>query len=102
MRDIPINCRKRVRPITKQQPNESRRMWNDVTVALARGDLERATGHKKALEDQQRAEEHERTLKNVQFPTKLFSSPTTDHWVYKQLPEYAQVSCTNPSLIIQH
>ena len=102
VREIPSVCRKRVRPIPKQQPGESRRLWNDVTVALARGDLDTATSHKRALEDQQRAEEQERAHRNAAFPTKLFHLSTPDHWVYKQLPSYAQVSCNNPALLVQH
>ncbi|XP_042240494.1 oxysterol-binding protein-related protein 11-like isoform X2 [Homarus americanus] len=91
--DIPMVCVKRLRPIAQQAPNESRRLWLDVSVALARGDVETATSHKRALEEMQRKEERERAARNAAFPTQLFSSPSTDHWVYNHLPSYAFTSC---------
>nr|XP_027222544.1 oxysterol-binding protein-related protein 10-like [Penaeus vannamei] len=54
--DIPIVCHKRLKPLAQQSPMESRRLWHDVSVALARGDVETATSHKRALEEQQRKE----------------------------------------------
>lgn len=91
--DIPIVCHKRLKPLAQQSPMESRRLWHDVSVALARGDVETATSHKRALEEQQRKEERERAAQNVPFPTRLFHSPTSDHWVYNQLPAYSFTSC---------
>lgn len=91
--DIPMVCHKRVRPLAQQGPGESRRLWHDVSVALARGDVETATSHKRALEEQQRKEERERNAHSATFPTRLFSSPAPDHWVYNQLPSYAFSSC---------
>ncbi|KAK8398736.1 hypothetical protein O3P69_004086 [Scylla paramamosain] len=91
--NIPVVCAKRVRPLSQQAPNESRRLWLDVSVALARGDVETATSHKRALEEQQRKDERERAACNTTFPTRLFSSPAPDHWVYNHLPLYAFVSC---------
>ncbi|MPC10154.1 Oxysterol-binding protein-related protein 11 [Portunus trituberculatus] len=91
--NIPVVCAKRVRPLSQQAPNESRRLWLDVSVALARGDVETATSHKRALEEQQRKDERERAACNMTFPTRLFSSPAPDHWVYNHLPPYAFVSC---------
>lgn len=91
--NIPMVCAKRVRPLGQQGPNESRRLWLDVSVALARGDVETATSHKRALEEQQRKDERERAACNITFPTRLFSSPAPDHWVYNHLPPYAFVSC---------
>ncbi|XP_068237892.1 oxysterol-binding protein-related protein 11-like isoform X3 [Palaemon carinicauda] len=91
--EIPMVCHKRVRPLAQQGPAESRRLWHDVSVALARGDVETATSHKRALEEQQRKEERERNAHGAAFPTKLFSSPAPDHWVYNQLPSYAFTSC---------
>lgn len=91
--EIPIVCHKRLKPLAQQSPMESRRLWHDVSVALARGDVETATSHKRALEEQQRKEERERAAQNVPFPTRLFQSPSPDHWVYNQLPAYAFTSC---------
>ncbi|XP_045601770.1 oxysterol-binding protein-related protein 11 isoform X2 [Procambarus clarkii] len=97
--DIPMVCVKRLRPITQQAPNESRRLWLDVSVALARGDVETATSHKRALEEQQRKDERERASRNAEFPTQLFSSPFADHWVYNHLPAYAFTSCSSTTQI---
>lgn len=93
MTSIPIVCAKRVRPLPQQAANESRRLWLDVSMALARGDVETATEHKRALEEQQRKDERERAARNVTFPTQLFRSPAPDHWVYNQLPSYAFAAC---------
>lgn len=95
--NIPMVCAKRVRPLGQQAPNESRRLWLDVSVALARGDVETATSHKRALEEQQRKDERERAACNITFPTRLFSSPAPDHWVYNHLPPYTFVTCPIPS-----
>lgn len=43
---LPV-IRKRVKPIGKQGMMESRRLWNEVTNALAEGDISRATEHKR-------------------------------------------------------
>ncbi|XP_066964545.1 oxysterol-binding protein-related protein 11-like isoform X3 [Macrobrachium rosenbergii] len=91
--EIPMVCHKRLRPLAQQGPGESRRLWHDVSVALARGDVETATSHKRALEEQQRKEERERNAHGAAFPTRLFNSPAPDHWVYNQLPSYAFTSC---------
>ncbi|XP_037777788.1 LOW QUALITY PROTEIN: oxysterol-binding protein-related protein 11-like [Penaeus monodon] len=91
--EIPIVCHKRLKPLAQQSPMESRRLWHDVSVALARGDVETATSHKRALEEQQRKEERERAAQNLPFPTRLFHSPTPDHWVFNQLPAYSFTSC---------
>lgn len=90
---IPTVCVKRLRPLAQQAPNESRRLWLDVSMALVRGDVETATSHKRALEEQQRKDERERSARNATFPTRLFSSPAPDHWVYNHLPPYASASC---------
>ncbi|KAB7499725.1 Oxysterol-binding protein-related protein 11 [Armadillidium nasatum] len=53
IKNLGLVCRKRVRLLEKQEENESRRLWIDVSKALARECLETATNHKKALEDKQ-------------------------------------------------
>ena len=40
------SIRKKIRHLDKQDPNESRRLWNDVTIALKNGDVEAATDAK--------------------------------------------------------
>lgn len=43
---LPV-IQKRVKPLSKQGAMESRRLWNEVTNALAEGDILRATEHKR-------------------------------------------------------
>ncbi|KAM6463735.1 oxysterol-binding protein-related protein 11 isoform 2-T2 [Liasis olivaceus] len=64
--------RKRVRPIEKQGPFESRKLWQHVTESLRQGDIEKATEHKKALEEQQRNEERLRMETGAPWQTKYF------------------------------
>ena len=40
------SIRKKIRHLDKQDPNESQRLWNDVTVALKDSDVEAATDAK--------------------------------------------------------
>ncbi|CAL4064466.1 unnamed protein product, partial [Meganyctiphanes norvegica] len=89
VKEFPLVCLKRVRPLSQQAPTESRRQWHDVSVALARGDVDTATSHKRALEEVQRAQERERAARNAKFQTRVFSSPSPDHWVYNTPPLYA-------------
>ncbi|RXG53683.1 Oxysterol-binding protein-related protein 11 [Armadillidium vulgare] len=90
IKNLGLVCRKRVRLLEKQEENESRRLWIDVSKALARECLETATNHKKALEDKQRFEEQRRKESNTSFQTKLFTPSGNDQWVYKDLPNYAK------------
>uniref|UniRef100_A0A2D4N8L9 Oxysterol-binding protein n=1 Tax=Micrurus spixii TaxID=129469 RepID=A0A2D4N8L9_9SAUR len=73
--------RKRVRPIEKQGPFESRKLWQHVTESLRQGDIEKATEHKKALEEQQRNEERLRMETATPWQTKYFVKDG-DGWVY--------------------
>lgn len=41
--------RKRVRPLNKQRPMESRCLWHSVTEALRAGDTETAATHKRVV-----------------------------------------------------
>ncbi|KAG6849795.1 hypothetical protein H0H93_005045 [Arthromyces matolae] len=43
-----------VPPEDEQEPNESRRLWQDLTTAIGRKDMEAATDAKSAVEDAQR------------------------------------------------
>ncbi|KAL7991779.1 hypothetical protein Chor_016035, partial [Crotalus horridus] len=73
--------RKRVRPIEKQGPFESRKLWQHVTESLRQGDIEKATEHKKVLEEQQRNEERLRMETGTPWQTKYFVQDG-DGWVY--------------------
>ncbi|XP_062972714.1 oxysterol-binding protein-related protein 11 isoform X1 [Elgaria multicarinata webbii] len=82
--------RKRVRPIEKQGPFESRKLWQHVTESLREGDIDKATEHKKALEERQRNEERLRAETGTPWHTKYFVKDG-DGWVYynplwKRLP----------------
>ncbi|XP_060117405.1 oxysterol-binding protein-related protein 11 [Heteronotia binoei] len=73
--------RKRVRPLEKQGPFESRKLWQHVTESLKEGDIDKATEHKKALEEQQRNEERHRAETGIPWHTKHFQKEG-DGWVY--------------------
>ncbi|KAJ9586002.1 hypothetical protein L9F63_020340, partial [Diploptera punctata] len=46
--------KKRVKSLSKQQENESRKLWHDVTNALKLGNIHAATDYKQRLEEKQR------------------------------------------------
>ncbi|KAM5158289.1 oxysterol-binding protein-related protein 10 [Mantella aurantiaca] len=64
--------RKKIRPIEKQGPSESRRIWENVTNALKSNNIEAATEHKHQLEERQRAEARQRASTNVPWKPKYF------------------------------
>uniref|UniRef100_A0A8B9GH42 Oxysterol-binding protein n=1 Tax=Amazona collaria TaxID=241587 RepID=A0A8B9GH42_9PSIT len=64
--------RKRVRPLEKQGPFESRKLWQHVTESLRDGDIDKATEHKRALEERQRNEERLRAETETPWCTKYF------------------------------
>ncbi|XP_061571577.1 oxysterol-binding protein-related protein 11-like [Cololabis saira] len=77
---LPVT-RKQVRPIEKQGPTESRRLWQHVTEALRQKDIEKATEHKRILEDRQRTEEKHRVETETPWRTRYFDRDG-DGWVY--------------------
>ncbi|XP_044154841.1 oxysterol-binding protein-related protein 11 [Bufo gargarizans] len=77
---LPVT-RKRVRPVEKQGPFESRRLWSHVTEALMAKNLEKATEHKRVLEERQRAEERHRAETETPWKTKYFIKEG-DGWIY--------------------
>ncbi|CAL8288565.1 unnamed protein product [Lota lota] len=77
---LPV-CRKHVRPVARQGPTESRRLWQHVTEALRQKDMEKATEHKRILEERQRMEERHRTDADAPWKTRYFESEG-DAWVY--------------------
>ncbi|KAG9311827.1 hypothetical protein JVU11DRAFT_8074 [Chiua virens] len=56
-----------VRPLEKQFPNESRKLWENVTSKLLSKEYGDATKYKLALEQRQRDEASERTRKGEEF-----------------------------------
>lgn len=63
--------KKKVRPISQQEPNESRRLWKEVTAGLKFNDIDKATNAKFALEQKQRDEAKDRKEKNEEWETKV-------------------------------
>ena len=57
---------KAVRPLERQLPNESRRLWERVTTKLLSKEFGDATKHKHAIEQRQREEAAERKRKGVE------------------------------------
>ncbi|XP_034034570.1 oxysterol-binding protein-related protein 11-like [Thalassophryne amazonica] len=77
---LPVT-RKRVRPIDKQGPTESRRLWQHVTEALRQKDIDKATEHKRILEERQRTEERHRAETETPWRTRYFDREG-DGWMY--------------------
>ncbi|XP_037552225.1 oxysterol-binding protein-related protein 11 [Nematolebias whitei] len=79
---LPVT-RKCVRPIEKQAPTESRRLWQHVTEALRQKDIEKATEHKRVLEERQRTEERHRSETETLWRTRYFDQEG-DGWFYRK------------------
>ncbi|OON20489.1 hypothetical protein X801_03625 [Opisthorchis viverrini] len=75
--------RKHVRPIDKQRPEESRRLWQHVTNALKSGNLQLATEKKRELEERQRVSEKFRARHRIPFPVKYFQWDGTS-WIFRR------------------
>nr|XP_057907607.1 oxysterol-binding protein-related protein 11-like [Doryrhamphus excisus] len=80
---LPVT-KKLVRPIEKQGPTESRRLWQHVTEALRQKDMEKATEHKRLLEERQRTEERHRSETETSWRTRYFNKEG-DAWIYHKL-----------------
>ncbi|XP_059822341.1 oxysterol-binding protein-related protein 11 isoform X2 [Hypanus sabinus] len=77
---LPVT-KKRVRPIKKQGPFESRRLWQHVTEALRVKNIAKATEHKSLLEERQRSEARHRAETETPWKTKYFHQEG-DGWIY--------------------
>ncbi|KAJ6666453.1 hypothetical protein lerEdw1_020176, partial [Lerista edwardsae] len=77
---LPI-IRKKIRPVAKQGPFESRHLWQHVTHALKEGNIGAATDHKQLLEERQRVEERQRATSNTPWKPKYFLKEG-DGWIY--------------------
>jgi len=73
---------KNVRPIEDQLPNESRRLWLEVSNALAEKDQVKATDEKTKLEEAQREGARDRADRSLEWEPKLFKFEK-DRWVYR-------------------
>ncbi|XP_074051729.1 oxysterol-binding protein-related protein 10 [Macrotis lagotis] len=74
---------KKIRPISKQDPMESRYLWQEVTNAIKQGDMPSATEFKQQLEDKQRKDEQERAATNVEWQPKYFKKQG-EGWMYME------------------
>lgn len=74
--------RKKLRNIDRQEPNESKRQWRDVTIALQNQDEQAATDAKHKLEEQQRSDARERAEQGIEWQQKHFDSDG-ETWWYK-------------------
>ncbi|XP_072118194.1 oxysterol-binding protein-related protein 11 isoform X1 [Mobula birostris] len=77
---LPVT-KKRVRPMKKQGPFESRRLWQHVTEALRVKNIAKATEHKSLLEERQRSEARHRAETETPWKTKYFHQEG-DGWIY--------------------
>lgn len=78
--NLPV-IRKKIRPVAKQGPFESRHLWQQVTRALKEGNIVAATDQKHFLEERQRVEEKQRELSNTPWKPKYFIKEG-DGWIY--------------------
>jgi len=76
-----------VAPIEKQQPYESRKLWEKVTAGIKAKDLDAATDGKSFLEQRQRDEAKERKENNnKEWQTTHFEDNGSGGWRYKNVP----------------
>ncbi|XP_005873192.1 PREDICTED: oxysterol-binding protein-related protein 11 [Myotis brandtii] len=87
--------KKRVRPLEQQDPFESRRLWKNVTDSLRESEIDKATEHKRTLEERQRAEERHRIETGTPWKTKYFIKEG-DGWVYHK-PLWKIIPTTQPA-----
>ncbi|CAO3630538.1 unnamed protein product [Cunninghamella echinulata] len=71
-----------VEPESNQNPLESRRVWNQVTLALQRKDLDEATKQKFIIENGQRIKAKERQESNVKWIPKYFIKNSQDKYQF--------------------
>ncbi|CAJ1061852.1 oxysterol-binding protein-related protein 10-like [Xyrichtys novacula] len=77
---LPI-IRKKMRPLEKQGPYESRRLWQHVTASIKAGNMDAATEHKHFLEERQRSESKQRATNKTLWHPKYFIKEG-EGWVY--------------------
>lgn len=76
-----VRHKKRVRPLDKQNDNESRRVWKNVTNALAHKQIDAAIAFKDIIDKRQRNDEKYRSEHKIDYKPKLFVSiNNSDEW----------------------
>lgn len=93
---LPIT-KKHVRPNELQGPYESRRLWQHVTESLQQKDMEKATEHKRFLEERQRKEERHRIDTETPWRTKYFKRKGEGWVYYKPLWKSAPTQSSTPA-----
>lgn len=79
-------------PEEEQEPNESRKLWQHLTAAIIRKDMEAATSAKLAVEDAQR-EQRRRMMETGNHHATRFFTLQDGHWVPKlQVPDEPEVA----------
>ncbi|XP_038617325.1 oxysterol-binding protein-related protein 10 [Tachyglossus aculeatus] len=72
---------KKIRPVAKQGPFESRHLWQHVTSSLKSGNIDAATKYKHHLEERQRTEEKQRAAVGAPWKPKYFTKEG-DGWTF--------------------
>ncbi|KDR68350.1 hypothetical protein GALMADRAFT_256976 [Galerina marginata CBS 339.88] len=72
---------KTVRPLEKQHPRESRKLWVNVTNHLLRKEFSEATKEKVVIEQRQRDEAAERRRKGIEFVPRFFGNDLENGYV---------------------
>ncbi|XP_028027331.1 oxysterol-binding protein-related protein 9 [Bombyx mandarina] len=88
--------RKRVAPVSRQLPHESRRVWRHVTCALRAADCDAATLAKRHVEQAQRDAVKHREASGEKWQTQLFSPRIEEGWEYKSPLKNRNVPCKSP------
>lgn len=79
--DLPV-ISKHVRPIASQEEFESRNVWKEVTRALKKRDVSRATEAKSRVEQRQRDLLLDRTERQISWDTRYFKPAADDSWTF--------------------
>lgn len=74
---LPVDTRA-VRPLTAQEPMESRKIWEPVTQAILNKEFGAATKHKQEIEQMQRDKAAERKRNNEDFVPRFFIADISD------------------------
>jgi hypothetical protein len=71
-------------------PNESRKRWYHLTMAIRAKDIEKAALEKSKVEEEQRAKVKEREQKGITYKPAFFKKGPEDFWIFigQDTPEY--------------
>lgn len=77
-----------------------RRLWQHVTESLRDKDIEKATEHKRLLEERQRTEERHRAETETPWRTTYFDKEVCDHVVCLDLVPHPEGSVTEEAFFL--